>query len=62
MSCTASSAGRIYGLQHVCRIWEQPRSSYYWLRRNRGQGSALARQAWPQAEDIRRRVARVDQG
>lgn len=30
MSCTAScAAARPYGVKLVCRIWEQPRSSYY---------------------------------
>jgi putative transposase len=30
MSCTtSSSAGRPYGIQRVCRTWEQPRSSFY---------------------------------
>ncbi len=30
MSCTASGAtARPYGVKLVCRIWEQPRSSYY---------------------------------
>lgn len=40
MSCATSSVGRTYGLQRVCRIWEQPRSSYYRQRRNCGQSSA----------------------
>ena len=30
LSCTASGAtARPYGVQLVCRTWEQPRSSYY---------------------------------
>lgn len=30
MSCTTSSSvGRAYGIQRVCRAWEQPRSSFY---------------------------------
>ena len=38
MSCTTSAlAGRLYGVQLVCRTWEQPRSSYYVARQAQGQ-------------------------
>ena len=50
MSCTTSSAtARAYGIQRVCRIWGQPRSSYYALGRRASSpsSSTLARKRGP---------------
>lgn len=41
MSATISlSSARIYGVERVCAVWEQPRSSFYVWRRNNSIGEA----------------------
>ena len=42
MSRTTASCGKRYGVQRVCHIWEQPRSSHYAMAHKPCASSALA--------------------